>query len=88
MKRIYHKVMYRVIERIWDFWHQELRHRWGRRDCLGWTDYKVFHANRPWYHLCCNGNYGGWRTDLCSFLDETWRYHEDQLHKVDDVEDA
>ena len=33
---------------------------------------------RPFWHLCCNGNSGGWRTDLCDWLENKWRcgYHD------------
>jgi hypothetical protein len=33
--------------------------------------------SRPWWHLCCNGDNGGWRTRVCDYL-ERWRYLEDQ----------
>lgn len=29
---------------------------------------------RPWWHLCCNGDAGGWRTALCDYLEQKWRY--------------
>ena len=29
--------------------------------------------SRPWWHLCCNGNAGGWRTKLCDYLEGSWR---------------
>jgi len=35
---------------------------------------------RPPYHMCCNGNAGGWRTKLCDYLEEGWRYAEDDLY--------
>ena len=29
--------------------------------------------SRPWWHLCCNGDNGGWRTRLCDYLEYRWR---------------
>ena len=39
---------------------------------------KCYHAKyittaRPWWHLCCNGDPGGWRTTVCDFLEHKWR---------------
>jgi len=29
--------------------------------------------SRPWWHICCNGNAGGWRTAVCDYLEHKWR---------------
>jgi hypothetical protein len=31
-------------------------------------------AARPWWHMCCNGDAGGWRTQVCDYLEHKWRY--------------
>jgi len=36
--------------------------------------------SRPWWHLCCNGDSGGWRTAVCDYLEHKWRstkYYEE-----------
>jgi len=33
-------------------------------------------GSRPWWHLCCNGDAGGWRTRVCNFLEYRWRSSE------------
>lgn len=48
----------------------------------GWAhdiDHKYTERDRPFYHLCCNGNNGGWRTNLCDWLEGKWRALEDEL---------
>lgn len=32
--------------------------------------------SRPWYHLCCNGDNGGWRTKVCDYLEHKWRAYD------------
>ena len=47
--------------------------------------------SRPWWHLCCNGDAGGWRTDVCDWLEgypNGWRGLEDRvyLYQEEDLE--
>lgn len=79
---------YRVFYRVWKFWHSDLQRfkpfmRYVPEKYFGTIDgrrlvnparYEVIHCeNRPWWHLCCNGNEGGWRTRLCTWLECKWR---------------
>lgn len=36
-----------------------------------WTSSTM--KSRPWWHLCCNGDAGGWRTGVCDYLEHKWR---------------
>ena len=70
LHKSYHILMYHVKRKLWHVWHVDLRISYG---------YSGSEGNRPWYHLCCNGNAGGWRTSLCDMLEDEstgWRYHE------------
>ena len=75
MRKTYHTVMRRLKERLWWLWHSEMRSLYGLHG---------YYDGRPWYHLCCNGNAGGWRTRICDSLegyDTGYRYHERVLEK-------
>jgi len=51
--------------------------RWlTRRHRCGHAKYML--TSRPWWHLCCNGDAGGWRTDVCDYLEHKWRYAGDR----------
>jgi hypothetical protein len=60
---------YRIFYRLWMLWHCRLREHYG------YDGY--FHKSRPWHHMCCNGNAGGWRTRLCDWLERNWRSLEE-----------
>ena len=78
MTSTYHKVMYYIKLKLWTAWHCDLRRVWDSIDYHQEMD-------RPFYHLCCNGNAGGWRTTLCNSLEDYstgYRYHEEKLHKA------
>jgi hypothetical protein len=34
---------------------------------------KYILTSRPWWHVCCNGDAGGWRTHVCDWLEHKWR---------------
>jgi len=75
-KRTYHTKMMRLKRKLWYLWHCTLCKFFG-----GYTE-----ENRPFHHMCCNGNAGGWRTDLCDSLENYstgWRYHESKLEDSD-----
>jgi hypothetical protein len=40
--------------------------------------YRYKEPDRPFYHLCCNGNSGGWRTSICDWLEIRWRNLEEE----------
>ncbi len=82
MKRFYHKLMCKTFQNLWSFWHKTLRRKFCRRDRNGRPDYHQMFEDRPWYHLCCNGDEGGWRTDVCDYLEGTWRRHEEELYEI------
>ncbi len=79
MNRTYHVAMCSTKVWLWEQWHCKLT--------------KLYDGNaghtvkpRPWYHMCCNGNAGGWRTQLCDMLEgykTGYRYHEDKLRVND-----
>jgi len=74
-KRTYHTKMMRLKSKLWYLWHCTLCKFFG-----GYTE-----ENRPFYHICCNGNAGGWRTNLCDSLENYstgWRYHESKLEET------
>lgn len=48
---------------------------WERRHWVA-----VDHRSRPWWHICCNGDAGGWRTNLCDYLEGTFRAMERDYH--------
>lgn len=79
MKKLYHLTMYKIKYRLWYWWHCSLRRFFDGKYPVG-----MYH-DRPFYHMCCNGNAGGWRTDLCDSLEDYstgYRYHEEQLYKL------
>ena len=74
-KRTYHTKMMHLKSKLWYLWHCTLCKFFG-----GYTE-----ENRPFYHICCNGNAGGWRTNLCDSLEDYstgWRYHESKLEET------
>jgi len=84
MKRFYHTFMFETFERVWSLWHQTLRYKFLKRDSKGHViDYNQMFEDRPWYHPCCNGNRGGWRTSFCDFLEGTWRWHYQELENME-----
>ena len=60
----------RIVEYIWCWWHMYMRKFF---DSLSKESYWVTERCRPWWHLCCNGNEGGWRTHFCDHMEEYWR---------------
>ena len=83
MELLYLKMVFHIKYRLWNWWHCELPYRvyrLGRRKecrmCGSRTeerDQRWLINSRPWWHLCCNGDAGGWRTDVCNWL-EGYRY--------------
>lgn len=76
--RLKHELCYR----LWRVWHVRLCNffdgftpteygRFGERR-LPYAKYVT--TSRPFWHLCCNGDCGGWRTSLCDRLEHGWRY--------------
>lgn len=57
------RAKYYVLLHVWRVWHS--RHPFP--DTRG---------NRPAWHLCCNGDAGGWRTAFCDWLETGWRFSE------------
>jgi len=71
----------RIYRWLWLCWHSRLRRVF---DSLTPTEYgylgelrlpyaKYVLEGRPWWHMCCNGDAGGWRTSVCDHLEHTWR---------------
>lgn len=62
------RLQYEVFQRLWRVWHIHMRrfYGWG-------PNQKYMIRNRPWWHLCCNGDTGGWRTHFCDWLEWKWR---------------
>ena len=81
MKRLYLVMLYRFKHRLWVWWHSDLPFRvYGLER----------HYYRPWWHLCCNGNCGGWRTNFCDWLEgypNGWRGLEDRLYPYEEEEE-
>ena len=73
---------YEVFYRLWLFWHVDLRkffdgftpteYGWLGKRRMPYAKYIT--ESRPRWHLCCNGDNGGWRTGLCDWLEHKWRY--------------
>ena len=75
------EIMKRFKYRLWVWWHSYLAFR-----VFGVKRY----FNRPWWHLCCNGESGGWRTAFCDWLEDYpngWRYLEDRLYPYEEEEE-
>ena len=73
-KYAYYTLMYNIKYKLWYIWHCRLRDLYG-------GDYYIM-DNRPCWHMCCNGNAGGWRTRFCDWLEDYntgWRYYEYML---------
>lgn len=77
------QVKYRIYYTLWAYWHMWLRRRFDnlhRNTHFNVSQTALFVCDsRPWYHLCCNGDAGGWRTDVCNYLEYKWRKLEWQL---------
>ena len=70
------KLKYEIFYWLWAWWHMWLRSWFERIDPE--PGMYVCKA-RPWWHMCCNGDAGGWRTKLCTWLEESWRYSRYQV---------
>ena len=75
------RIKYEIMHRLWVLWHIRLRNSFNWADArlrgkvpADWM-YGVRYAPacRPAWHMCCNGDAGGWRTKLCSWLEDGWR---------------
>jgi hypothetical protein len=67
---MYDRFMHRLFDRLWYFWHSQSRHQFDV-----WTNGgRWFQGDRPRWHMCCNGDAGGWRTKFCNWLEEGFRY--------------
>lgn len=76
------RLQYIFFHWLWTYWHMRFRQFF---DSLTPTEYgdmggwrlpyaKYVITSRPWWHLCCNGDNGGWRTKVCDYLEYKWRY--------------
>ena len=80
MKRLYLILLYRFKHRLWVWWHCDLPHRVFKRTSV----------DVPWWHLCCVGNCGGWRTSFCDWLEgypNGWRGLEYRLYLYEEEEE-
>ena len=75
-----------MLYKLWVWWHCDLRKFFDRLDARlrgknpsDWM-YGIRYAGpcRPWWHMCCNGDCGGWRSDFCRALEDRWRAAEDK----------
>tara|TARA_R100001163_G_C5062172_1_gene199158 strand:+ start:234 stop:851 length:618 start_codon:yes stop_codon:yes gene_type:complete len=66
------KIEFRVKRRLWLLWHGRLPYLFSERHYCD--------ESRPWWHICCNGDGGGWRTTVCDWLEYRWRHLEDVLY--------
>ena len=77
--------MKQIWYRIWVIWHSRLRDwfdyldaRVKGKDPKEWKyGIRGISGSRPHWHLCCNGNPGGWRTTFCDYLEHKWRRYDD-----------
>ena len=60
------KAEYRIKRRLWLWWHGRLPFVFSER---------MYHypESRPKWHICCNGDAGGWRLTVCDWLEYRWR---------------
>lgn len=64
-----------IYKWLWACWHMRLRRFFdGFTPRLPYAKYVC--QSRPWWHMCCNGDNGGWRTAVCDHLEGTWRHLE------------
>lgn len=79
----YQALKYRLYYKIWILWHSRLRRVFDRHQ-----DHTYHGLSRPWWHLCCNGNAGGWRTDFCRYFDDYVHYNEPPWRDPRDTEES
>lgn len=90
-------MMYHILSKLWWWWHCSFRDFFGDREvedinsllhylhrpsCY-WSSAYVTHT-RPWWHMCCNGNSGGWRTRVCDWLEDNDTGYRKYQRKLDD----
>ena len=84
MELSYLKMVWKIKYRLWDWWHCRLPSRvYGHK-------YSELTDSRPWWHLCCNGDAGGWRTRVCDWLEgypNGWRGLEDRAYPYQEEEE-
>jgi hypothetical protein len=67
------RLKYEIFNYLWTIWHMRSRRYFD--SFTPNTGYAKFICeSRPWWHMCCNGDCGGWRTHLCNYLERSWRY--------------
>ena len=67
------RMKYRIYNWLWTLWHMRAREYFD--SFTPPSPYaKYITTSRPWWHLCCNGDCGGWRTAVCDHLEHGWRY--------------
>jgi hypothetical protein len=76
------RLQYEIFYRLWRIWHIGLRKFfdgftetfYGKLGQMVLPYAKYVTRSRPQWHLCCNGDNGGWRTTVCDYLEHKWRY--------------
>lgn len=63
------RLKFEVCQWLWVRWHIKLRNWFDGKQHLPYLC-----KSRPWHHMCCNGDNGGWRTRVCDRLERGWRY--------------
>ena len=61
---------WKLYNYIWELWHCRLRHIFDKIDKRQRWNLSMKGYSRPWWHLCCNGDGGGWRTKFCGHFDD------------------
>lgn len=83
------RLNYEIFSRLWIFWHSRARKFFDdvnpRPDWRTSGGYHGWFSHRPAWHLCCNGNAGGWRTALCVYLEHKWRDSDYYNREQDDA---
>lgn len=64
------RIKYEVYNFIWSWWHMWLRQKFDNIS----NGERFYLKSRPWWHMCCNGDQGGWRTKFCNHFDEGLHY--------------
>ena len=83
IRLLYHKIMRYIKHKLWYIWHCRLRSFFDRKFYS--TNY--YGEDHAWWMPCCNGNPGGWRTNLCDSLEDYstgWRYHDAIINEIEE----
>ena len=78
------RFIYPIFYKTWIWWHISMR---NYKPFMN-KDRTFYCRNRPWWHMCCNGDNGGWRTAFCRYLEDNWRAIETKFDHTNGTYDG